>query len=324
MKKGKGMGGVFQPSYRDKKTGELTRIPTWWIFYNRQGKQIKESSHSTKEADAWKLLKKRHGEIAEGKPVGPDVNRTTFEDMATMITNDYKANGRRSIKSCSGALAHLRGFFGQDKATEITSDRITAYVASRQEEASNGSINLELAALSRMFKLGMIAGKVSHKPHISKLTLRNTRKGFFEPEQFEAVLRHLPAEIQPVAVTAYVTGWRVQDEILTRQRHHLDLKAGWLRLEPGETKNDEGRMFPLTPMLRDALEEQARKTRALEIQKGVIIPWLFHRNGKPITSFRVAWKKACRAAVFLVRSRTTSAERHAATWSGQRSTGPQR
>jgi integrase len=291
------MGGVYQPTCRDKKIGELRKIPTWWVFYqNSQGKQVKESSHSTKEADAWKLLKKRHGEIAEGKPVGPDVTRTTCEDMAAMIKNDYLANGRRSVKRCEGALAHLRGFFGGDRAAEITSDRITQYVTYRQKEkASSGTINGELATLSRMFKLAMIAGKAGTKPHISKLALNNARKGFFEREQFEAVLKHLPAEIQPVAVTAYVTGWRVHDEILTRQKHHLDLKAGWLRLEPGETKNNEGRNFPLTPMLRAALEQQVQKTRALELAKGAIIPFLFHRNGKPITSFRGSWKKACKA-----------------------------
>lgn len=202
-----------------------------------------------------------------------------------------------SLKRCEGAVSHLRGFFGQDKATEITSDRVTQYVTYRQEEkASSGTINGELATLSRMFKLAMIAGKAATKPYISKLALSNTRKGFFEREQFEAVLRHLPAEIRPVAVTAYVTGWRVHDEILTRQRHHLDLAHNWLRLEPNETKNGEGRNFPLTPMLRAALEEQAQKTRALELANGVIVPWLFHRSGKVITSFRTAWKKACKAA----------------------------
>lgn len=77
------------------------------------------------------------------------------------------------------------------------------------------------------------------------------------------MLRRLSEAIKPVVITAYVTGWRVHDEILTRQRHHLDIKAGWLRLEPGETKNDEGRMFPLTPMLREALEAQIKKTEAL-------------------------------------------------------------
>jgi integrase len=270
-------------------------LPTWWIYYNQRGEQIKESSHSTKESDAWKLLKKRHGEMAEGKPVGPDVTRTTFEDMQAMLVNDYKANGRSSLNRCEDAINHLRGFFGEDRAIDITSDRITKYVTYRQEEkAAASTINGELAAVGRMFVLAMRAGKAAQKPYIAKLQLNNARKGFFEAEQFFAVLRHLPEDIKPVAVCAYVTGWRVHDEILTRQRHHL--KDGWLRLEPGETKNREGRMFPLTPMLREALEKQETKTEALQRAKGIIIPWLFHRGGKPIKAFRRSWKSACKAA----------------------------
>lgn len=112
----RGMGGVYHPSYKDKKTGEKVVTPTWWIYFNNHGNQVKENSHSTKERDAWKLLKKRYGELADGKPVGPDIERTTFEDMALMITNDYKANGRRSLNRVEDAIDHLRGYFGQDKA----------------------------------------------------------------------------------------------------------------------------------------------------------------------------------------------------------------
>jgi hypothetical protein len=206
MKNKRGMGGVYRPSYKDKKPGEKIVTPTWWIYFNNHGKQVKENSHSTKEADAWKLLKKRHGEIAVGKPVGPDIERTTFDEMALMITNDYKANGRRSLKRCEDAINHLRGYFGQEKAREITSDRVTAYVAYRQEEkAARATINTELAALNRMYVLAIRAGKAASKPHIAKLQLNNARKGFFENEQFNAVLRHLPVEIRPVAITAYIT-----------------------------------------------------------------------------------------------------------------------
>src|SRR5262245_7163436 len=298
MKRVKGMGGVFQPSYKDRKTGERITVPTWWIYYNQRGRQIKESSHSTKEADAWKLLKKRHGEMSEGKPVGPDVSRTTFEDMAAMVIADHKANGHRSLNRYEDAIGHLRGYFGQDRAFDITADRITSYVAMRQEQegAAAATINGELAVLSRMFVLAVRAGKAAHKPYIARHKVNNARKGFFEAEQFGAVLLRLSEDIKPVVITAYVTGWRVHDEILTRQRHHLDLKAGWLRLEPGETKNDEGRMFPLTPMLREALEAQSKKTEALQKEKGAIIPWLFHRSGKRIKDFKKAWRNACKAA----------------------------
>jgi integrase len=234
--------------------------------------------------------------MAGGKPVGPDISRTMFEDMAAMVIADHKANGRRSLNRYEDAINHLRGYFGQDKAVEITGDRITAYVAYRQEKAAGATINGELAVLSRMFVLAIRAGKAANKPYIARLKVNNARKGFFEAEQFQALLRHLPEAIKPVAITAYVTGWRVHDEILTRQRKHLDLKAGWLRLEPGETKNDEGRMFPLTPMLREALEAQVQKTEALQREKGAIIPWLFHRDGKRIKNFYKAWEIACKAA----------------------------
>jgi hypothetical protein len=87
----------------------------------------------------------RHGEIALGKPVGPDVEKTTFDDMAVMIVNDYKANGRRSLNRLENAINHLRGFFCQDKVREITSDRITAYIAYRQKEkAANSTVNASL------------------------------------------------------------------------------------------------------------------------------------------------------------------------------------
>ncbi len=95
---------------------------------------------------------------------------------------------------------------------------------------------------------------------------------------------------------AYITGWRIKSEILTRQKVHVDLEAGWLRLDPGETKNREGRMFPLTPKLRAVLERQFARTRDMERATGRIIPLIFHRKGKPIKSFRRAWLTACKKA----------------------------
>jgi integrase len=296
--KNRGMGGIYRPSYRDKKTGERVSVPGWWIYYNQRGRQIKENARTTKESEARRLLRKRLGEVEAGKPVGPELSRTTFEDLVAMVIDDHKVNKRRSLYRYQHAIAHLREFFAGDKASDITPDRIMRYVALRQEEgkAANATINSELAVLGRMFTLAVIAGKVASKPHIAMLKVQNARKGFFEADQFLALLRHLPEELKPVAITAYSTGWRLHDEVLTRQRHHLDLQAGWLRLEPGETKNYEGRMFPLTPMLREALEAQVRKTELLQREKGAIIPWLFHRGGKPIKSFTRSWRTACKRA----------------------------
>ena len=86
----------------------------------------------------------------------------------------------------------------------------------------------------------------------------------------------------------------MRSEILTRQWHHVDLRAGWLRLEPGETKNTEGRMFPLIPALRALLERQRADIDKLQRATGQIIPWVFHHEGTPIRYFRRSWMTACR------------------------------
>jgi len=97
---------------------------------------------------------------------------------------------------------------------------------------------------------------------------------------------------------AYMTGWRAPSEILTRQRHHLDLNAGVLRLDPNEAKNKEGRVFPFAvlPELRTLIEEQVEHTRAFEKATGQIVPWLFHHDGRPIKNYYTAWRSALKRA----------------------------
>jgi integrase len=178
----------------------------------------------------------------------------------------------------------------------MTSDRVSAYVAFRKRQgAANATINRELAALKRMFRLGKRSAKVAEIPYISLLQEDNVRKGFFEREQLEAVLAHLPEYLKPVAEVADITGWRVTSEILTRQWQHVDLTGGWLRLEPGETKNRKGRNFPFTKRLRAILAAQRQRTTTLEPPRGKV-PWVFHRSGQPIKSFYASWRKACREA----------------------------
>jgi len=195
-----------------------------------------------------------------------------------------------------GAIKHLREFFARALALEITTDRILRYVAYRQEQkAASATINRELAALRRMLVLGERAEKVTRRPHISLLREDNARKGFLEPHQLRAVVAELPEELKPIIEAAYLTGWRVRSELLTRQWSHVDFAGGWLRLEPGETKNREGRQFPLIPPLRSLLEAQRSRADALARATGQITPWVFFReNGNPIKNFYGVWRSACR------------------------------
>jgi len=44
------------------------------------------------------------------------------------------------------------------------------------------------------------------------------------------------------------------------------------------------------------MRTQRERTSLLERERGVLCPWVFHRNGKPIQSFRDAWLGACERA----------------------------
>ena len=148
-----------------------------------------------------------------------------------------------------------------------------------------------------MFTLAHRAGKVDHRPHIPSLQLRNVRQGFFEDPEIRTVIKHLPKEIRPLVQFLHLTGWRVS-EVLSLQWPQVDLRAQTVRLEPGTTKNEEGRTFPFKalPALADVLRRQRQITRSIERKSGQIIRWVFHRDGQPIKSFRGSWQTACRKA----------------------------
>jgi integrase len=293
--KHRGLGFVFQPQYRDK-FGVLRTTSTWWVGYSVHGKAFRENAHTEKRAEAVRFLKQKIADAGSGKPVGAQVERTTLDDLITMVEADYKANGHTSLNRVQAAAAHLREYYGGErKARDITDDTVTAYAAHRLEEgAAPSTVNCELAVLLRGFRLGK--KKVPLIPEIKKLRVSNTRKGYFEADQFRAVLQYLPAHLVPFAHAAYITGWR-RGELLSRMWKHVDLGKGWLKLEPGETKNDEGREFPFTPELRAVLEGQLGRVREIEKATGQIVPWVFCLpSGARVGDFRKAWARACRLA----------------------------
>jgi integrase len=76
----------------------------------------------------------------------------------------------------------------------------------------------------------------------------------------------------------------------------MDFEAASVRLNPGRTKNQEGRTIFLTPELLNLLAHQWSMTIVLERQQRKIVPWVFHRQGIPIKNFRKAWRCACEKA----------------------------
>lgn len=265
-----------------------------WIRYRVGGREYVESSRSVKVRDAEKLLNRRQAEMGVGIFVAPDVKRTTFEDLAQMIRDEYAVKQRRSGGRLEIALMRLGKKFAGAKAIALTFDRLQLYTRERLDQgAAPATIKNELNALRRAFRIAKRAGKVSAVPEFPELEGSNVRKGFFEAADFAALLAELPTDLRPVAEFAYLTGWR-KSEVIGLTWDRVDFDAGMVRLDVGTTKTGEGRTFPFAalPRLKALLEDQRSRTKMVERQKRAIITNVFHRDGEPIKDFFAAWNNA--------------------------------
>jgi integrase len=157
-------------------------------------------------------------------------------------------------------LAHLAPFFAGHRIARITGADVTRYVEHRQrQEAANGTINRELAILTKMLRLAYENQKLVRLPVIHKLEEAAPRQGFFERDQYEAVRKRLRADLQLAVTIGYTYGWRMPSEVLMLERRQVDVEAGTLRLDPGSTKNDDGRLVYLAPELAALVTAQLER-----------------------------------------------------------------
>lgn len=221
-------------------------------------------------------------------------SRVVMGELFDDILRDYRINDK-SVDWCGIVVEkHLRPYFGGIKCADLTSKAVEKYIEARhKEKASNGTINREFTILRRSLNLGRQAtpAKVVNPIKIPRLKEAKPRQGFFEHEEYQAMIRELPEDIGPILTFAYNTGCR-KGEILALRWDQVDLGERTVRLNPGETKNEEGRVIPMTPDLHKTLAILKRKRDEYYPE----CPHVFSRVGEPIKDFYWAWRQACKRA----------------------------
>jgi len=236
----------------------------------------------------------------------PDAERVTIRELAEQFLNDYRINQKKSLDKAQRMVkrhdddgkeidSELMAYFGDYKEHSLGTDCVKSYIANRLEAgAANATINRELAALRRMFNLGIQTGKIHRKPYIPMLKENNVRSGFFEHGEFVTFREALPDYLQPVVTFAYYTGWR-RGNIFNLRWNQVDLNARTVRLNPGTTKNDAGQLGILKGELLEAIQKQWERRKVVTIpgqSPTLLCPYVFHRDGKPIKDPRKSWYKA--------------------------------
>jgi len=236
------------------------------------------------------MLKARLAEIHQGTFMGPQLERTKVDELALMFVRDYRINTRKSLVDAETRWnRHLKPFFGGMRAVDVTSEQLARYVDKRQqEEAANATINRELAALKRMFRLGQQSTppKVIRAPKFPKLAENNIRKGFLEDGQYRGLIESCPELwFRSLVECGRTYGWRVS-ELLSMRVSQLDVAQRVIRLEPGTTKNRDGREVLMTDSVHKLLSALVHGKSAND--------FVFTRaNGNRVRDFRGTWRKAC-------------------------------
>jgi len=277
----------------------------YWIKYYVNGRPVRESTRTTKQREAERYLKDREGRAVMGAPALPKIERICFSEIADALVADYTASGKRDLKDVAVKLAPVRTFFNAYRLPAIDPTSITSYIQQRQAAGlANGTINRELSLLGKALRLAHERGQLLRPPRIHLLQEAAPRAGFFERPDFERVRRQFAKrpDLQLAVTIAYTYGWRMQSEVLPLPLSQVDLSAGTLRLEPGQTKNKEGRTVYLTPDLAGLVSEQIERVKALARRTGKLITVLFPNprrgrfQGQPLRDFRKAWATACKKA----------------------------
>jgi integrase len=281
---------------RQRGTGSVYRQPgsrNLWIKYYKNGRAFRESTHTGDRRKAEQKLKQRLAEIATGQFIGLRVERILVSDLADDFLRDYRINGRKSLDDAESRWnLHLKPYFGMFKVVEISSDLVARYVDKRQQQkAKNGTINRELAVLKRMFSLGQKATppKVLRRPAFPTLQENNVRKGFLEDAESRKLIASNPELwFRCLVELGRTYGWRV-GELLGLRVRHVDLLQRTIRLEPGTTKNRDGRQVTMTTPVYELLEQCVHG-------KAPDAHVITRANGRPVRDFRGAWASACESA----------------------------
>ena len=273
----KGEGCIYRP--KDSRF--------WWIRYSSNGNRFWESTKTEKKTLAAKILQQRLRELNDGTFIEPQGRTIRLSVLAEELLRDYRNNERSSLSDVELRWKkHLYPFFGNRRAATFSTSLLNKYIDHRKQEgARNATINRELAACKRMFRLGLDQEPpmVARMPKFPKrLEENNVRQGYLcDPEYDELVVHCNKFWLRTFLAIAYNYGWRLR-EILNLRVKQVDFLGNIIRLEVGTTKNKEGREVAIVPEVFQLLVECCKGKNPDDYV-------LTRENGRPVRDLRGAW-----------------------------------
>jgi integrase len=286
---------------RERGSGRIfKRGAKFWISYYCRGKEHRETARTSDWHQAEKFLKHRLKEVAADQIgartfVAPKQQRLKVSDLLDSLERDLKLRGKLDMKSNSN-FKPLHDYFGDMRAVDLTTEVIGRYIEGLLAGGyAPATANRHTQRIGQAFRLAMRQKQLNEAPFIPRLSeIGNERTGFFEPEDFQAVVDNLPDFLQDFARFAYITGWRRGAVISLTW---TDVVDGVIFLRAKNSKTRKPETVPLEGELAEIIDRR-RAAMVIESATGVVrfAEHVFHCDGRRIGDFRKAWATACRKA----------------------------
>ncbi len=247
-------GRVFQPTYKDKKTGEIKTVAKWYVQYTAAGKQVKESTEAKTEREAGLILAQRLLD-AERSEAPRSTKDLTYANLRADLLRYFRINKMPSLEILADGTESAKGltkldeFFGYPasdgfKASAFDNQKWEDEFieARRREGISDATISNAAKLLVRMFTLAVENGKLSVAPRITTPSRPKARKVYLSKEQFDATVgpNGMDEKFRPVLTFLFYQGVRLT-ETFNLKWAQLDLKheVFFPNAEQNKTENDE-------------------------------------------------------------------------------------
>ena len=282
---------------RPRGTGSLRLVHgIWHARYYHRGRQVAESTgfREDQRGKAETFLRAKVRAADTPHFIEPSARKLSFEDLLDLLQREHARRGNRSRLK----LGHLVAYFAGASALAITSEDIDRYADGRLTDgAQPATVNRDLAALRRAFRLAVQKHLLPSMPHVALRREDNARQGFLDPPDFDALLSELrtrEAVVADVSEAAYFTCLRRGNVLgltwpmVAPVVQGGQLVGGELRLPGTITKNRKPLMLPLGGRL---LAVFARRWLA----RHHTVAAVFHRDGRPVSRFDEVWRAATNA-----------------------------
>jgi integrase len=260
--------------------------PYWWVkLALPDGRQVCKSTRLEVLEDAEEFVVRLKAEAYEAARTGIPAEQN-WQDAVVHYLED--SADKRTLDDDKAHLLRLDPYLRGCRIADINMNVLRPFIQDRKKNdgVANSTVNRALEIVRRILYLARDDwGWITRVPKIRMLKEPKRRIRFLTDQEADRLVLALPEHLVPVVRFALATGCRMREVLrMEWSRVDFDRRVAWL--DPGTTKNGDGRGLPLN---RDAI-------LALRGVQGQHKRWCFTYQGKSMEAIGSAWKRSLKRA----------------------------